>query len=68
MLFFNRKVFGDRRSGKDRRKSNTGTKNGIERRSGRDRRMTLYDRLPEGRRNTVEIIIKHLESMNSRES
>jgi hypothetical protein len=65
MLFFNRKIVGDRRSGKDRRKSNRVTKNGIERRSGRDRRMTLYDRLPEGRRNTVEIIIKHLESMNA---
>ena len=67
MLFFNRKIVGDRRSGKDRRKSNRVTKNGIERRSGverrsgRDRRMTLYDRLPEDRRNTVEIIIKHLE-------
>lgn len=71
MLFFNRKIVGDRRSGKDRRKSNTGTKNGSERRSGsdrrsgRDRRMTLYDRLPEDRRNTVEVIIKHLESMNA---
>ncbi len=71
MLFFNRKVVGDRRSGKDRRKSNTGTKNGIERRSGterrsgRDRRMSLYDRLPEDQRNTVEIIIKHLESLNA---
>jgi len=71
MLFFNRKVVGDRRSGKDRRKSNTATKNGTERRSGnerrsgRDRRMTLYDRLPEDRRNTVEIIIKHLESLNA---
>ena len=71
MIFFNRKVVGDRRSGKDRRKSNTATKNGIERRSGnerrsgRDRRMTLYDRLPEDRRNTVEIIIKHLESLNA---
>jgi hypothetical protein len=71
MLFFNRKIVGDRRSGKDRRKPNTGTRNGIERRagierrSGKDRRMTLYDRLPEDRRNTVEIIIKHLESLNA---
>ena len=61
MSFFNFKILGDRRSGKDRRKSNTGTKSGIERRSGKDRRMTLYDRLPEDQRNTVEIIIKHLE-------
>jgi hypothetical protein len=65
MSFFNRKVVGDRRSGKDRRKSNKGTKSGTERRSGKDRRMTLYDRLPEDRRNTVEIIIKHLESLNA---
>jgi hypothetical protein len=65
MLFFNRKIVGDRRSGKDRRKSNKGTKSGIERRSGRDRRMSLYDRLPEHQRNTVEVIIKHLESLNA---
>jgi hypothetical protein len=56
MSFFNSKIAGDRRSGKDRR-----TKSGNERRSGKDRRMSLYDRLPEGQRNTVEIIIKHLE-------
>ena len=71
MSFFTRKIVGDRRSGKDRRKSNKGTRSeierrsGTERRSGRDRRMTLYDRLPEDRRNTVEIIIKHLESLNA---
>jgi hypothetical protein len=58
MSFFNSKIAGDRRSGKDRR---MGTKSGNERRSGKDRRMSLYDRLPEGQRNTVEIIIKHLE-------
>ncbi|MGD8983070.1 MAG: hypothetical protein PVH99_03300 [Desulfobacteraceae bacterium] len=63
MSFFTRKIVGDRRSGKDRRKSNTGTKSGMERRSGKDRRMSLYDRLPEDQRNTVEIIIKHLESL-----
>ena len=61
MSFFNFKIVGDRRSGKDRRKSNLRTKGETERRSGNDRRMTLYDRLPEGQRNTVEIIIKHLE-------
>jgi hypothetical protein len=61
MSFFNSKIAGDRRSGKDRRKSKMGTKSGNERRSGKDRRMSLYDRLPEGQRNTVEIIIKHLE-------
>ena len=61
MSFFNRKKRIDRRSGKGRRKSNSGAKSGIERRSGKDRRMTLYDRLPEDQRNTVEIIIKHLE-------
>jgi hypothetical protein len=61
MSFFNLKVFGDRRSGKDRRKSNTPSKSGIDRRSGRNRRMSLYDRLPDNQRNTVEIIIKHLE-------
>ncbi len=63
MSFFNRKIVGDRRSGKDRRKSNKRTKSGIERRSGKDRRMSLYDRLPENQKNTVEIIIKHLESL-----
>jgi hypothetical protein len=62
MSFFGRKIVGDRRSGKNRRKSNMGTKSGIERRSGRDRRMSLYDRLPENQKNTLEIIIKHLES------
>ena len=61
MLFFNRKKSIDRKSGNDRRKSKSGPKNGIERRSGTDRRMSLYDRLPEDQRNTVEIIIKHLE-------
>ena len=61
MSFLNFKLSGDRRSGKDRRKSNMGTKSGIERRSGKDRRMSLYDRLPERQRNTLEIIIKHLE-------
>jgi hypothetical protein len=71
MLFFNRKIVADRRSGKDRRKPNAGNRNGIERRSGterrsgKDRRMTLYDRLPEDRRNTVEVIIKHLESLSA---
>ena len=64
MSFFNLKIVGDRRSGKDRRKSNIETKSGIERRSGKDRRMSLYDRLPEGRKNTVEIIIKHLQSQD----
>ena len=61
MSFFNFKTAGDRRSGKDRRKSNMGTKDANDRRSGKNRRMSLYDRLPEGQRNTVEIIIKHLE-------
>jgi hypothetical protein len=61
MSFFNLKIIKDRRSGKDRRKSNSGRKSGIERRSGKDRRMNLYDRLHEDQRNTVEIIIKHLE-------
>jgi hypothetical protein len=61
MSFFNFKIFGDRRSGKDRRKSGFGPQSGGERRSGKDKRMTLYDRLPENRRNTVEIIIRHLE-------
>jgi len=61
MSFLNLKIFGDRRSGKDRRKSNIGTKSRIERRSGKYQRMSLYDRLPENQRNTVEIIIKHLE-------
>ena len=67
MSFFNLVIFGDRRSGKDRRKSNIGTKigierrSGVERRSGKDRRLSLYDRLPDNQRNTVEIIIKHLE-------
>ena len=61
MRFFNRKKSLNRRSGKDRRKSNSESKSGIEKRRGKDRRMTLYDRLPENQRNTVEIIIKHLE-------
>ena len=61
MSFFNRKKIRDRRSGKDPRKSNSGSKSGIDRRSGKDRRLSLYDRLPENQRNTVEIIIKHLE-------
>jgi hypothetical protein len=65
MSLFNRKIVGDRRSGKDRRKSNLRTKSGNERRSGKERRMTLYDRLPENQKNTVEIIIKHLESLDS---
>jgi hypothetical protein len=64
MSFFTRKILGDRRSGKDRRKSDTGTKirferrSGIERRSGKDRRMSLYDRLPEEHRKTLEITIE----------
>jgi hypothetical protein len=68
MLFFNRKIVADKRSGKDRRKSHTGfrsgseRRSGIERRCGRDRRMSLYDRLPQDQKNTLEIIIKHLES------
>ena len=61
MSLFNLKKSVDRRSGKDRRKSYFGPKSGGERRSGTDRRMSLYDRLPENRKNTVEIIIKHLE-------
>ena len=61
MSFFNPKIIKDRRSGKDRRKSNLGAKSGIEQRSGKDRRMSLYDRLPKDQRNTLEIIIKHLE-------
>ena len=61
MLFFNRNKSVNKKPGKDRRKSNSGPKSGIERRSGRDRRMSLYDRLPEDQRNTVEIIIRHLE-------
>jgi hypothetical protein len=61
MSFMNRKKTIDRSSAKDRRKSSRGPKGGIERRSGKDRRMSLYDRLPEGRKNTLEIIIKHLE-------
>jgi hypothetical protein len=65
MSFFNFKKTKDRRSGKDRRKSNSGSKSGTERRSGEDRRMTLYERLPEEQRNTVEIIIKHLERQAS---
>ena len=64
MFFFNSKKSIDRRSSKDRRKSNSGPKDGVERRSGKDRRLSLYDRLPENQRNTVEIIIKHLESLN----
>lgn len=58
---FNLKIFGDRRSGKDRRKPRFGPQSGGKRRSGKDKRMSLYDRLPEGQRNTVEVIIKHLE-------
>ena len=61
MSFFNLKLFGDRRSGKDRRKSDFRPRIGTERRSGKNKRMSLYDRLPEGQRNTVEVIIKHLE-------
>lgn len=61
MSFFNRKKSIDKRTGKDRRKSNSSAKGGFERRGNRDRRMSLYDRLPENQRNTVEIIIKHLE-------
>ena len=63
MSFFNRRKNGDRRSGKDQRKSISRHKKRSEggRRSGADRRMSLYDRLPENQRNTVEIIIKHLE-------
>lgn len=61
MFFFNSKKSIDRRSSKDRRKSNSGPKDGVERRSGKDRRLSLYDRLPEDRQNTVEIIIRHLE-------
>jgi hypothetical protein len=64
MSFFIRKILGDRRSGKGRRKSNTGAKirverrSGFERRSGKDRRMSLYDRLPEEQRKTLEISIE----------
>ena len=61
MSFFKRKKSIDRRTGKDRRKSKSSTKSGPEQRGNRDRRMSLYDRLPENQRNTVEIIIKHLE-------
>ena len=61
MSFFNFRIVGDRRSGKDRRKSNIETKIEIERRSGKDRRMSLWDRLPEDQRKTVEINIKELE-------
>ena len=61
MSFFNFRIVGDRRSGKDRRKSNIETKIGIERRSGKDRRMRLWDRLPEDETKTVEITIKELE-------
>ena len=61
MSFFNRKISRDKRSGKDPRKSNSRPKSGIDRRSGKDRRLSLYDRLPENQRHTVEIIIKHLE-------
>jgi hypothetical protein len=61
MSFFNRKKTIDRRTRKDRRKSNSSAKNGVEQRGNKDRRMSLYDRLPENQRNTVEIIIKHLE-------
>jgi len=64
MFLFNRKKSIDKRLGKERRKSNLGPKNGIERRSGKDRRMSLYDRLPEDQRNTVEIIIRHLEKQS----
>lgn len=65
MSFFNRKKIRDRRSGKDPRKSNSRSKSGIDRRTGKDRRLSLYDRLPENQRNTVEIIIKHLERQAS---
>ena len=61
MSFLNFKIFGDRRSGKGRRKSNIETTIGTERRSGKDRRMSLWDRLPEDHRKTVEITIKELE-------
>ena len=61
MFFLNSKKSINRKSGKNRKKLNSGPKNEIERRSGKDRRMSLYDRLPEDRQNTVEIIIKHLE-------
>ena len=61
MSFFNFKIFGDRRSGKDRRKSNIETTIGIERRSGKDRRMSLYDSSPEDHTKTVEITIEELE-------
>jgi hypothetical protein len=61
MSFFNRKKSLDRRTGKDRRKSNSSSKSGFEQRGHKDRRMSLYDRLPENQKNTVEIIIKHLE-------
>ena len=61
MSFFSRKKSKDRRTGKERRKSNSSAKSRSERRGNGDRRMSLYDRLPENQRNTVEIIIKHLE-------
>ena len=61
MSFFNFKIVRDRRSGKDRRKSNIETTIGIERRSGKDRRMSLYDRSPEDHTKTVEITIEELE-------
>ena len=61
MSFLNFKIVRDRRSGKDRRKSNIETKIEIERRSGKDRRMRLWDRLPEDQTKTVEITIKELE-------
>jgi hypothetical protein len=61
MSFFSRKKSIEKRTGKDRRKSNASGKSEFERRSHRDRRMSLYDRLPEDQRNTVEMIIRHLE-------
>jgi hypothetical protein len=64
MPFFNRKKSIGRRTGKDRRKSDSSAKSGFERRGNTDRRMSLYDRLPENQRNTVEIIIKHLEKQS----
>ena len=61
MSFFNFRIVGDRRSGKDRRKSNIETNIEIERRSGKNRRMRLWDRLPEDQTKTVEITIEELE-------
>lgn len=61
MSFFNRITNGDRRSDEERRKSTPKRRGDLDRRNATDRRMSLYDRLPEEQRNTVEIIIKHLE-------